>query len=201
MADDFDFDVTQVGSVPEFVKNAATRLESAIDKTMLLAATLSVGSVQQSVYETFKPGTSKLFRSYYPTLLEDGPEGEKRSGAVSDLIYARIQDIGGLVTPKKARVLAIPVSVEAKGRAAGSEMGPVEFGKTVKKLHLVWPPGWKYGHLKDSDGKTHYILSRGEYIPPTHYLDLAAAKAAPLIKELIDAEITKSLKDTKAGGE
>jgi hypothetical protein len=196
MADDFKLE--QRGSASAFAEDAAKRLRGAIDTNMLQAAVIAAGSVRQAVYDEFKPGTNLLAWSFKPTLLADGEDGSLRSGALSDVIYARIQDEGGTIVPKRAKALAIPVSPRAKGGKGGS-IGPGDFPKNY--LHMVWPKGGPKGFLFGLDSVLHFVLQKSVTLKATGYLEQAARIAFPLITEDMELAIQKGLDETKAGGE
>jgi hypothetical protein len=200
MADDLE--VTQRGSVAEWTEKLGKRYGETMPRIMLQAAEVAAGAVRRSVFEAFPGGRGGLARSYTATLLDPGPGGELRSGAMSDLVYARIQDQGGDIYPKDAKALAFPHTKSAEAQSLSARgVGPREF---PTDLQLIWPPHWERGWLADVSGSKpvpHYFLSDHEYIPPTHYLDEAARIAEPLIDELVDAELTTELGDVDAGGE
>lgn len=194
MADPFRVKIN--GSVQDWTEDLKARIIDATQRNMLQAAVLAAGAIRQEVFSSFRPGTSKLARSYTATLLE--PKNKKlRSGALSDLVYARIQDEGGEIVPNKAKALSIPVSTQARtlGR---SGVGPRGFPTS---LSLVWPRGRDRGFLIDGSGTVHYSLRKSVRIPGRGYLAEAKRAVEPDLVELFDAEIQKSADESKAGGE
>ena len=193
------FKVEFKGSVEQWVSDLIPAVAEAQAKSMLPAAEMAAGAVRASIFEAFPGSRGGMARSYTATLLRP-KDGHLRSGAVSDLVYARIQDEGGTITPKNAKALTIPISDQAKRlseRGIGARAFPAE-------LSLVWPKGRRTGMLVESmqdRTKLHYVLSKRVTLPGKNYLDDAAQHVAPLLVELFDVNITKAGKETKAGGE
>jgi len=174
----------------------------AMPRAMLKAAEVTAGEVRASVQRRLKQFTGMLGRSYKATLLKSLRRNQLRSGAISDLIYARIQDEGDTVYPRKAKALAIPLTTKAQRHAragAGARTFP-------KKLVMIWPRGHASGILAElfSSGKrkgkikeVHYALKKSSTIPGSHYLDDAKKNAIPQVEAVLDEAITKA---GKAGG-
>ena len=193
MAEPFKVEIK--GSVADWTIGLLKAMDRAKLTALLQAAEFAAGSIRAEIFGgSFRPGTGALARSYTASLLK--PKGGKlRSGALSDLVYARIQDEGGTITPKKAKALAIPVSSQARGLHG---VGPREF---PGNLSLVWPKGRDRGWLEDEQGKVHYSLRQSVRLPGRGYLNEAKKASEKPIAEIMSATIEKDLGDVDAGGE
>lgn len=178
-----DFKLRINGSVQKWGDELTAKVGEAIKGNMLQAAELAAGAVRREVFRTFNPGTSKLARSYTATLLQP-KAGKLRAGAISDLVYARIQDKGGTITPKTAKALTVPISNQAKALSR-SGVGAREF---PTPLALIWPKGKSSGVLVSKQG-VEYALKRSVDIPATNYLDKSAKAVDPELEELFDGAI------------
>lgn len=126
------------------------------------------------------------------TLLDKGYAGglvgslqakhDAKSGKVgTNKSYAAMQQFGGVIKPRNAKALAIPLTPQA--RRAGS---PLKFGK---KLALVWPKGSKFGWLVERQAATtrktareiaQYLLAPSVTLPARPYLGITAADIAEI---------------------
>lgn len=133
------------------------------------------GPVSDSPASVRTGALARSFREYVAVR-----EGRVSIGAQSDLVYARIQDQGGRITPRTRKALAIPLIRLPAGK---------------------WPRHWAKGELfflPDKRGGRHvgvlarqkgkrgkveavYALKRSVRIPPKHYLERAAKTALPKI--------------------
>lgn len=139
------------------------------------------------------------------TLLDKGYAGglvgslqaksDAKSGKVgTNKAYAAMQQFGGVVKPRNAKALAIPLTPQA--RRAGS---PTKFSK---KLSLVWPKGSKYGWLIERQAATkrktareiaQYLLAPSVTLPARPYLGITAADVAE-IRNQVRATLEASMK-------
>lgn len=86
---------------------------------------------------------------------------EKRRGYVemdigTDVVYARIHEFGGTITPKKGKYLAIPLSGTAKALVS-----PRNFGGRLHKAGMT---------LQDDSGTVHWVLATATTITPQPYM-------------------------------
>lgn len=177
-------DVKQKGSVEKWIGNVADKVKDGTAKTMLQAAELAAGAVRREVNQSFRPGTEALARSFTATLLAP-KQGKLRSGAISDSVYARIQDQGGTIVPRNAKALTVPVSQQAKS-ASRRGIGAREF---PSPLALIWPKGRDRGYLVEKGVGVHYVLRKSVTLPGRTYLLESAKAVEPELNELFDGAL------------
>ena len=114
----------------------------------------------------------------------DRPRYRSRIG--TNLKYARIHEQGGTITPKSAKVLAVPVSPEAKKAS-----GPRSFSDLVFIPRAGKPPllariragGPKRARAATMD--VMYVLLKSVAIPPRPYLRPALTRNRAKVTELL----------------
>jgi len=180
----FDLDITNPPDAA--MANAAKGVWGGMIRGMLLGAEIAAGEVRRSIRDRLKQHTGALGRSYRATMLQPKRKGQLRSGAVSDLIYARIQDLGGTVTAKK-QFLTIPVSEAAKRHSRGG-------GKARDFLDALGVRGRARARAQ---GVLHYAYKRSVQIPASRYLDAAQAAAEPQVAEVCGLEIQKGIDEAE----
>jgi len=155
-----------------------TMLRSGSDdakKTVNQAAQILVGEVRDEILSNptastrfYSVRTGALARSYRERT--SVRPGSISIGAESDLIYARIQDLGGRIFPKTGKRLAIPMLSVAAGK---------------------WPRHFPRGELfrrgsvlsRRVGGRTEnvFMLLKSVRIKPKHYTRSAMERAKPQI--------------------
>lgn len=193
------FKIEWEGSVERWIDDLLPKMAEAQKLGLLKAAKMATGEVQRAIFEDFPSGRGGLAKSYTATLLQP-KDGKLRAGAISDLVYARIQDEGGPIVAKNAKALTIPISEKAK-KLSSRGVSAREF---PGGLDLVWPRGSQVGYLVKSIKKRtelHYLLKRRTHLDGTGYLDKAANNAEPEIVEIMEAALAKAGNDAEAGGE
>ena len=157
-----------------------SKLAELINPDVFKAATLAGGMIAR-VLTTQHGGSGQLARSFLPaTYIKQ--EGDRVSaGALSDLPYAAIQNRGGVITPKTAKALAVPISAKAK------TMWPRDWPRDA----LAFVKSKKTGVplLIDAKAETkrpivHYVLKRSQEIEPKRYLERSAKEITPKLREL-----------------
>jgi hypothetical protein len=128
------------------------------------------------------------------------------------LVYARIQDVGGIVKPKKAKMLAFPVHKKLKTKKAkvsglrardvieGIKTGsPSGFGFTsysfTKRAIMGWRPIGGKGKMR---GEVLFARASSVYIQATKYLtiprrQLEGGRLRDFIAKNVQDEINKQL--------
>jgi len=136
------------------------RLDSAMAEETLTLAVKAGGRVVQSAAQAKAPRkTSTLARSIHTEVTKSSPQYVEVAVG-TDLEYAAIQEFGGVIKPKNAKFLAIPVSSAAKQH--------VSPGNYPDKLNFVPRPSG--GMLVDRAGEIHFILQTSVTIPAHPYL-------------------------------
>jgi len=181
------------GSVEHWTDDMREKIADGTSKSMLQAAELAAGAIRAEIFSgSFRPGTGALARSFTAALLAP-KQGELRSAALSDSVYARIQDKGGTIKPKNAKALTIPISANAKqlsARGIGARDFPTD-------LSLIWPKGKDRGVLVSEQG-VEYSLRKSVTLPARNYIAEAAKRAEPQIAQLIGESTVESAEKAKA---
>lgn len=168
------------------LKSVANAITNESTPAVLEAAQYTAGIIREIIYATFKGRTGNLARSFKETFL--GWRGTEVSAiAHSDLIYARIQDEGGVIRPNTVGHLAIPLRDLPVGK---------------------WPRHWAKGQLKFIPGVSGGILatvSKGGRITPQYalkkrviirgrnYLETARKKAEPGVAEIMGQGVDRAI--------
>lgn len=166
---------------------------------VLRAAQHAEGEVRAVIYETFPEGrTGALARSFRATFLGRDADGVTAAAVSSDLVYARIQDEGGTITPKTTKYLAVPLKRLPVGK------WPRHFGKD--ELTLIRS---KRGNsilakvTKTRGGREkidpHFVLVPRVTIRGRGYVALAAERARPGIEEIMAEGLQRSVDDAAGG--
>ena len=124
-------------------------------------------------------GTVEQVSGDLAIVLRAGTDG----GAVP---YARIQEEGGTIRPKKGKYLKIPVGPALTG-AGVSRLPP---GRSGDFRFVPTPRG---GVLVGRDGKVWYVLRREVRIPARPYLAPALAAAAPRLAASLDRLVRQAV--------
>lgn len=110
------------------------------------------------------------------------------------LVYAGIQNDGGIIKPKKAKTLAMPIGA---GALTGSGIGRYESPRDYP-TELTYFPINRHpviAGLMDENGDLQYLLLREVEIKAKHYLEIGIEKNLDLIAEatvdLLAKEILK----------
>jgi hypothetical protein len=172
-------------------------LDSAVDevlaKTMLRAGAVVGGEIARVVVRRFPGGTGALARSFLPPTFISKRPGEIKVGALSSLVYARIQDEGGSIKAKRSKLLAIPLTPKAKSR------WPRDWPKNSLALIKTKKGNLLLIDAKSKRIKAHYVLTPRVRIPGRNYLAEAEANSMDEVNAIltdafgkrIDVEIAK----------
>lgn len=112
-----DVSVVSVGAdLARYARSIAEDLKPAgRARLALLLAQVASGEIASSVRTNLpKNPTGRLARSFKPRVIVSGDD--VTAAAVSDLVYARIHDKGGAITPKRRQFLAIPLKGVRRGQ-------------------------------------------------------------------------------------
>jgi len=167
-----------------------------VKRGAIRSAELTAGVLRREIMQTYPDGRGGLARSYKPSLIK--ASGKKVvAGVFSDLVYAGIQNRGGVVTPRNTKNLAIPVN---KSIPVGK--WPRHFAKGE-----LFPIRSKKGNLllvtkKGKNGiSPMFVLKKSITIRGTGYLGKASKKAHPLIEREMGREVKLTVVESgkKAG--
>lgn len=187
----FDRTGTDVGL---WLSALAGQLDVKAAELVLRAAEHVVGEIRAVVSEKFPEGrTGKLGRSFRATFLgRDG--GAVSAAATSDLVYARIQDEGGVIRPSSVKYLAIPLKRLPVGK------WPRHFGKGELVLVKSRSGGAVLAKVSKR-GKVDpvFALKKSVRIPGKRYLDAAAERAAPGVEEIMAEGYRRLVEEQPSG--
>lgn len=168
------------------------KLGPLLAKTSLKAAMVATGEIRDQL-QAIKGGRGGLARSFRERLVSR--KGDEISAeSYSNLIYAKIQNDGGTITPKSGKYLAVP----------------------LKSANV--PPGkWPRHFPKEGPGALHFIPRRGNSpllaklrrdgsilpvfslrtsvtLRAKHYLEEAAKRVEPEIEQILMDALDEALK-------
>ena len=185
-------DVTIRENITEQMDKLGDEMNPKIAKLLLKAADFAGREIATTAMATFKDPTGALARSFLPARFVQSSEGIA-AAAVSDLPYAEIQDVGGVITPKNADHLAIPLTSVAK------KQNPREW--PAKRLFFLEIKRTRNKFLAERVGsklRFHYLLRERVRIPATNYLSKAMEAAEPEINDIIEQGVQQLINETEA---
>ena len=140
--------------------------------------------------------TGNLARTFAPTILDKTPGGET-VGAMSSKIYAAIQETGGIIRPKRAKWLTIPLSREAAVRGARGFDRLVYIEKTRRGNTIL-------AEVIGNSLKPQFLLRKSVRLEAKRYLEKANHMMQPHIEaqmiRLIENATHHAAKRAKGGG-
>ena len=184
------------GEVTAYVSELQEGLKDVYESGALMAAKLVTGAIRESIYFTFsqQPETfwssiskksGRLARSFKEEIVEIDNRGFVVRSA-SSLVYARIQEEGGIITPKARKYLSVPLEKSAVGVSPRFYPGELKFldNPRTGKKSLVKQVGTQV-----KDGRTVpkyeavYALRSLVRIRPKGYIERAQRESEPEIAE------------------
>ena len=154
-------------------------------KAVLRGAQLATGAIRAELYEV-TDGRGGLARSFRERFIPD-PNGLIAAESYSDLVYAGIQNDGGVIRAG-ARKLAVPI----KSAHVPTGKWPRHFPDSgAQALHLIPGRRGKASILAQISGRNNervkpiFVLLNQVRIKPHHYIEAAEAKIAPVVQELL----------------
>lgn len=165
---------------------AAARWTPRILDTAMRAADIAAGHLRVESNRLFEHRTGALATNWVRQFLS-ARDGELRTGALSNVAYADIQDRGGTIVPRTRKYLAIPLLPFAEGK------WPRHFPRG--ELRFVPAKGRPGGYLvRDAAGKRGqgkigeaiFRLVPSVTIRGRGYIEYAARKAEPEIETLFE---------------
>jgi Family of unknown function (DUF6441) len=155
--------------------------KAALVRSVRASATLAAEELSDAVREKLtKNPTGSIARSFEVDVVDSYPPS---ATVVSRLSYAQIQDQGGSIVPKRAKMLAIPVPGVPRGVRPREYPGilHVEGSRKSRDLRLV-----------DAEGKTRFLLRRRVVIIGTRYVDVAQKQLETSLPDIVASEISKA---------
>lgn len=161
---------------------AATMSGRQLRDSLHVCAQILTGDVRDAIYRGYTGDnvrTGGLARSFRP--YSEIRDGRGRIASESDLIYARVQDQGGIVRPRVMKHLAIPLIRLPVGK------WPRHFPRDGRgRLFMLrkkgGEPRWILARKKGKRGvEAVFLLRKWVRIPAKHYLETASRTAIPKI--------------------
>lgn len=166
----FKLDDRGVRGATAWLRGIRTGIEDGLSTPALMSASINVTNVleqelEDSANRSFRNQTGRLVRSFVVRFSSrnDGFD----VGLFSNLPYAAIQERGGVIRPRNARMLTIPLNAIARSRRA----------RDFPKLH-------RRGNALFLGNVAMYALKPMVTIPPTRYLSTAMRNARPRIRRI-----------------
>ena len=158
-------------------------------KDLLKAATAGgyviEGAAKINVEKTFKPSTGNLAGSIRVETVTSGETYAEVAVGPGNLVYGRIQELGGTIKPIKGKYLAIPADGTPKGAR------PRDYND------LSFIPSAKGGGVLVSNhgkGEVMFILKSSVTLPPRPYLRPAVDENLKKIEQAVSYQINKAIK-------
>ena len=120
------------------------------------------------------------------TFAHEDENGVSGVWGVQDVAYARIRELGGTITPKNAKFLAVPVSDAARRAGSPRQMTNLAYVQSVKGQPML---------VDATTGDVHYLLRKRVLVPATPYLRPAGDATYPQLA----ANIRKAWERMKPG--
>lgn len=141
---------------------------NAIRRSANRMGAIVLDEIQKASDRRFRNPTGALARSFSVRVRPRG--GEFDVFVTTRKPYARIQDRGGVVRPKRGRALAVPLNAEAKALTRG--------GRAVRNI----PGLHRRGRALFRKDRALFALVRQVRIPPTRYLQIALQNSRRRLK-------------------
>jgi len=172
------------------------KLGPLLAKTSLKAAMVATGEIRDQL-QAIKGGRGGLARSFRERLVSR--KGDEISAeSYSNLIYAKIQNDGGTITPKSGKALAVPM----KFANVAPGKWPRHFPDTgSQRLYFIRRAG-KPPILAQLKGVTRgvksvlpiFVLLPRVTLRAKHYLEEAAKRVEPEIEQILMDALDEALK-------
>lgn len=182
-------EITGLEAPAALVKRLGRNTDAAMSIALLRCAQRAESDIKSEVYDAFNPGTGNLARSFKAVMLSaKGPE--LSAGAVSDSVYAGIQNEGGTILPKKAKSLAIPTSLVPRGK------WPSKYPKD--SLQFVLGAKGKPPFLIDAVSKKRmFTLVKSVTLQGKRYIEAAQEKSEPHFQRIINTELVSLIQQSE----
>ena len=180
------FDVEGEKRMQSLLDELGANADKAVSVALLRCAQHAEGEIKRTAQKTFNPGTGNLMRSFTAQML--AKKGDTLSaGAVSNLVYAEIQNDGGTIRSSRGpgKNLAVP----AKGRFKPPAPWPSDFNDDAFSFIPSKKPGitgilveklakGQTGKFGKGLGRWMYTLMPEVTIKSTRYIERAKEKSS-----------------------
>lgn len=190
------FEVEGEKRMNNMLKRLGRNAESAATIALLACAQHAEGQIKEEAQKTFEPGTGNLMRSFKAQMLSK-KGSTLTAGAVSDLVYAGIQNDGGTIRSSRGpnKYLAIPMP----GRDIPLGKWPRDYPKGA--LHIgIAPIPYRLGLvLMDSTGQVMFNLAKKVKLKPKKYIEKAQEKSSKEWPRIFNEKLAELIEQSEAG--
>jgi len=186
-------EVEVVNSPEAVLDSVADGINPAMARAALRAANYAGGAIAEVITERFSGGRGNLARSFLPAKFIERSGGQVSAGALSDLIYADIQDQGGDILPKTVSKLAIPLPGSSRARRMWPRDWPRGklFAFTSRRGNRIL--GERRGRGPRARLVIHYVLKPMVRILGKNYIAEAKERSATKVNEIFTEAIQESI--------
>ena len=186
-----------ISGVERLLNSIAAKTPAALAKAVLAGAQFAEGEIKRTLYDETQ-GRGELARSFHSRFL-GWQGGDVSAEAYSDLVYARIQEDGGVIRPKHRKALAVPIRLAKVPRGKWPRHFPAE---GPQSLHFI-PRRGRAPLLaqvkRNKKGETVsvkplFVLLRSVTIKPQRYVARTAKRVAPEVERLIAEALGRTIK-------
>jgi len=183
-------------AVEKILKRAPTEVNRNISAVMLSSLNDLRTEINHNLDKQLYKSTSGAFQKSgrkFTQFLRNGLATKTKEGknpfsleglvGVFGVLYARVQEFGAIIKPKRKKFLTIPMQPKYVGQSARGF-----------KLDAIFYKGGKSGRLIDQRGDTAYLLLKRVEIPARPFVTPAFKELKPKIDKNIKASITGALK-------
>ena len=171
-------------SVEEIAQRASGAVQDALEKGVLRAALEQEAVLRRVISDEFPSGrTGQLRRSFKARMLLK-KKGKVSAGVFSSLVYAGIQDRGGVIKAKR-KFLAIPLKRLPVGKWP-RHFSDLFFIRSKKGNAIL-------ARQKGDGIEPVFVLKRRVTLRGRDYIDKAKKKAEPAIREILEEFTQKKI--------
>lgn len=182
------YGLVEVGMRPtQMLTFIGTEAKQARLRAEFAAASILERHVKDTIRGKFGAGTGEFPRSYKAVMISGN------AAVVSDLVYARIQDKGGTIRPRRRKFLAIPISQEAKKKAKTAH-GLREWPRDRLRIIKTRKGTLIAAEIKDKMVTVHYVLKKEVTLSGKQYLTEALKSAKGPMQDAYDAQMKRAAK-------
>jgi len=183
---------------PAFIEDVAKETEKQLAAGVLNSAQVLAGHIAETIITEQKAPhpanirTGALSRSFLEGVKFLGmSRGKVAAKTSSRLPYARIQDLGGIITPKTRQNLSVPLNSSAAKRWPRDWGRELFFVKSKRGNKLLVT---RSGRGKRARIDPQYVLKHQVYIEGKEYLARALLKARDALDQIIGRALIEGVK-------
>lgn len=160
-----------------------------IGQALAASALVAEAEAKQNATTLLKVHSGRLRNSIRTEIVDNGEAHEMalRAGGERDVVYARIQELGGVITPKRGKFLAIPLAPALTGAGVARYKTPRDVPG------LSFRGNSNRGVLVDKAGVPWYALVKSVTIRPKFYLKTALDTASADLSRRLSAVLADAL--------